>query len=88
MDGMIMVGLSALGTIVGIAVGITSFKRQAQKDGTQEGIISSDITYIKNSIDEVKLKLEESDKRYLDIVERLVVLETQCSLHRRGGNTI
>ena len=75
-----------LGIIIGLASSFFSiifayiaFKRsdndERKKEGKNEGLIISDIGYIKACVDRVEKNLGKVDERYRNIAERLAKLE-------------
>lgn len=47
-----------------------------KKEGKNEGIILSDISYIKASIDRVEKKIEKVDEQYQKVIERITKAES------------
>lgn len=74
---VVLVGL--LASISSIVFAYLAFKRsnkQEQKaDGKTEGVMFSDIGYIKACVDRVEKNLNKVDERYRNIAERLAKLE-------------
>lgn len=85
----IVVGvLGILGTISSICFAYLAFRRNhtsdTKKDGKTEGVLISDIGYIKSSIDRMEGKLDKVETNYQDLLSRLVrVEEAQSSLEKR-----
>lgn len=78
--------VSIIVTIVGLCASLSSitfsflaFKRTEKethlKNGKNEGLILSDIGYIKACVDRVEKNLNNVDERYRDMIERLATLE-------------
>ena len=56
----------------------------AKSEGKQDGTILSELGYLKSSMDDIKLRLSDQDKRDRDYIGRLVcVEETVKSAHKR-----
>ena len=74
---VILIGLCA--SISSIVFSYLSFKRSDKKDheldAKNEGVMFSDIGYIKSCIDRVERNLNTVDERYRNIAERLAKLE-------------
>lgn len=72
-----MVGLCA--SISSIVFALLAFKRSEKQEhrveGKSEGLILSDIGYIKACVDRVEKNLNTVDERYRNIVERLAKVE-------------
>ena len=80
--------ISVLGTISSILFAYLAFKRsnkQEHKDeGKNEGVMLSEIGYIKSSIDRIEKSLNHLEERYTDLSNRLVkVEESTKNAHKR-----
>ena len=73
----VLIGLFT--ALTGFAFAYFAFKRNDKTDheskGKAEGVILSDIGYIKSCIDRVEKNLSAVDERYRNILERLAKLE-------------
>ena len=82
MDFSVFIGI--LGTIIGIGGAIIGFTRNTRNDGKDSGKeigqILADVGYIKSTITEIKEKVDRQDKRHIDIVTKLTVLDTFRSM--------
>lgn len=85
----IVVGvIGIIGTLSSIGFAYLAFKRNhmvdTKKDGKSEGVLISDIGYIKSSIDRMEGKLDKVETNYQDLLSRLIrVEEAQSSLEKR-----
>ncbi len=85
----IVVGvIGIVGTISSICFAFLAFRRNqthdTKKDAKSEGVIISDIGYIKSSIDRMEGKLDKVETNYQDLLSRLIrVEEEQNSLEKR-----
>ena len=85
----IVVGvLGILGTISSICFAYLAFRRNhtsdTKKDGKTEGVLISDIGYIKSSIDRMEGQLGKVEPNDQDLLSRLVrVEEAQSSLEKQ-----
>ena len=79
--------ISVLGTISSILFAYLAFKRsnkQEHKDEGNEGVMLSEIGYIKSSIDRIEKSLNHLEERYTDLSNRLVkVEESTKNAHKR-----
>lgn len=80
--------ISILGTLSSIVFAYLAFKRNNEADdkneGKSQGVIISDIGYIKSSIDRMERSLEKVEDRYHDLLNRLVKVEqSNASAHKR-----
>ena len=85
----IVVGVIGLiGTISSVSFAYLAFIRNrttdTKRDAKTEGVLISDIGYIKSSIDRMEGKLDKVETNYQDLLSRLVrVEEAQSSLEKR-----
>ncbi len=72
-----MIGLAA--SISSIVFAILAFKRSEKQEhkteGKSEGLILSDVGYIKACVDRMEKNLTSVDERYRNVLERLVKVE-------------
>ena len=71
--------ISVIGNISSITFAYFAFKRNTlndkQQESKNEGIVISDIGYIKACVDRVEKNLTKVDERYRNILERLAKVE-------------
>ena len=85
----IVVGVIGLiGTLSSICFAYLAFRRNhtvdTKKDGKAEGVLISDIGYIKSSIDRMEGKLDKVEAIYHDLLSRLIrVEEAQNALEKQ-----
>lgn len=87
MDSLSFV-LSAIFGIGGLIFGIISAVRNKKTDDTKEakedGIILTELGYIKSGVDDIKHKQEEQEKQNLDFVRHLTAVEESTKqAHKR-----
>lgn len=80
--------LSAIFGIGGIVFGIISAVRNKKTDDTKEakedGIILTELGYIKSGVDDIKRKQEKQDTHNLDFVKHITVVEESAKqAHKR-----
>ena len=85
---MISIVLSTLFGIGGLVFGIISAVRNKKTDDTKEakedGIVLTELGYIKSGIDDIKHKQFEQDKQNLNFVRELTVVEESTKqAHKR-----
>lgn len=92
--------ISVLGTLSSILFAYLAFKRgerSSHKDeGKNEGVMLSEIGYIKSSIDRIEKSLNHLEERYSELSNRLVKVEestknaqkriTELHEEMKGGN--
>lgn len=78
---IILTIISVLGTVSSIMFAFLAFRRANKKedkqDGRNEGIIMSDIGYIKSSTERIEKRLDKLEIINTDINTRVVVLENE-----------
>ena len=85
----IVVGIiGLLGTLSSICFAYLAFRRNhtvdSKRDGKAEGVLISDIGYIKSSIDRMEGKLDRVETNYQNLLSRLIrVEEAQSSLEKQ-----
>lgn len=89
MDWGYFVGViaSAMAVIFGYIAFARGKKQDTQGEAKQDGIILSEIGYIKANTDEIKSEQKEQRKTNIDIASRLAAVESSAkSAHRRIDN--
>lgn len=75
----ILAFVSFFASVSGIVFAYLAFKRSKEQDnrltGKNEGVMFSDIGYIKACVDRVEKNLNKVDERYRNIAERLAKVE-------------
>lgn len=89
---MIATVLGVFGTVCAIIFGFLAFKRNDKTDNTTEGkkdgIMLTEIGYIKSGVDDIKRKQEKQDEQHIEVVSRLTAVEESAkqSHHRIDGH--
>ncbi len=96
--------IGVLGTFSSIFSAILAFRRNDRGDqkqiGKSEGVLISDVGYIKSSIDRIEKTLDKLEERYSDLDGRLIKVESETNnlgtkfdehirnkhLHGKGGS--
>lgn len=70
------------GTACSILFGFMAFRRNQktdeQQDGRENGTLLTEIGYIKANTDDIKRKQEKQDEQYLELVERMALVESSA----------
>lgn len=79
------------GTICVIVFGYLAFRRNNKNDDTAEGkkdgVLLTEIGYIKSGVDDIKRKQEKEDERHIGVVSRLSAVEASAKqAHHRIDN--
>ena len=73
--------------LIGFGISYATFSRNKTKDdksdGKQDGIMLTEIGYIKSGVDDMKKKMEQSDKRYIDMEKRLSKVEEAMKIYHK-----
>ncbi len=77
--GIVMTIVSLAASVSGIVFAVLAFKRSERQEhrveGKSEGLMLSDIGYIKACVDRMEKNLANIDERYRNMAERLVKAE-------------
>lgn len=84
----IAVVVSVLGGIAGVVFGIVTLFRNKRKDdeagGKRDGIVLTELGYIKSSVDDIKRKQDRQDEQTVNFLRELSeVKESAKSAHKR-----
>lgn len=87
-----LVFISVLGTISSVVFAYLAFsrgkRREDTKSGEHSGTILTEIGYIKTGIDDIRKKQEQEDQRHLEVVSRLVAVESSVKQAQRRLDAI
>lgn len=96
---IIVTALCSLSPIISVVVAIIVARRNKDKsvkdDGQKEGVLQSDVGYIKSGVDRLEKRLDKMDEKEEHMLERLSKVEATVeshignkSIHRitTGGN--
>lgn len=82
-NNVIFVIVGFLASLSSIIFSLLAFKRAEKQDhkieGKSEGLILSDVGYIKACVDRMEKNLTNVDERYRNLIERLVKVEEALS---------
>lgn len=71
-----------VGTACAIVFGYLAFRRNSKTDDTAEGkkdgVLLTEIGYIKSGVDDIKRKQEKEDERHVQVVSRLTAVEASA----------
>lgn len=81
------VDVSILIAILGFALSVGTFfvgrTTAAKTSGQEYGVMLTEIGYIKSGVDDMKKKMEQSDKRYIEMEKRLSKLEEAMKIYHK-----
>ena len=80
--------LALLCTVLGAGLGIAAAQRNRDSDIKSEaktdGVILTEIGYVKSGIDDIKRKQDKQDEQYMKIAERVTAVEASAKqAHKR-----
>ena len=82
---IVLAVLSILGTISSITFAVLAFRRNDRGDhkeaGKNEGVLISDVGYIKSSIDRIEKSIDKLETGLVEVGNRLTKLETEVHDH-------
>lgn len=82
----VVVGLlcSMLGVLCTLAAKKRSERKDAAEEGKADGVILTELGYIKSGIDDVKRKQERTDSQYVELITRVTAVEASTrQAHKR-----
>ncbi len=81
------IDLNLLTAAVGMALSVGTFfigrMTAAKTSGQEYGVMLTEIGYIKSGVDDMKKKMEQSDKRYIDMEKRLSKVEEAMKIYHK-----
>ena len=82
MDISVLIGVCGFALSVGtFFIGRTT---AAKSSGQEYGVMLTEIGYIKSGVDDMKKKMEQSDRRYVELAERVTALEEAAKIYHGG----
>ena len=82
-----MVDITVLIAVGGILLSAATFfigrVTAAKSDGQEYGVMLTEIGYIKSGVDDMKKKMEQSDKRYIEMEKRLSKVEEAMKIYHK-----
>ena len=87
---IIFAALAALSPIVSVVVAIIVARRNKDKDTKQdaekEGVLQSDVGYIKSGVDRLEKRLDKIDEKQDSFSQRLTTVEIRLDEHVKDNN--
>ena len=80
---IILAGLGGISTVLAIVATILNFRRNSKNEGEVSGALLADITYIKNSIDELRRDQRDMFTKLSALSERIAFCESATDAMRR-----
>ena len=83
--------IGIVGTLSGIIFAVIAYKRNNKTDneskGKENGMMMTEIGYIKSGVDDIKRKQERQEEHHIEVISRLTTVEesTKSAHHRIDG---
>ena len=77
--------IAVIGCLLSVGTFFVGRMTAAKTSGQADGELKSDVKYIKSSVDDLKNKMNQSDKRYIDLEKRVTALEEAVRIYHNGG---
>lgn len=71
--------ISLIGLVVTVGGFYVGRMSVSKKDGEKDGVVLTEIGYIKSGIDDIKQWQRDEERQRIDMQERLVILETKVT---------
>ena len=85
------IDITVLIAVLGCAVSVAAFfigrVTAAKTSGQEYGVMLTEIGYIKSGVDDMKKKMEQSDKRYIEMEKRLSKVEEAMKIYHKEEMT-
>jgi len=83
------IDITVLIAFLGFALSVGTFFigriTAAKTSGQEYGVMLTEIGYIKSGVDDMKKKMEQSDKRYIEMEKRLSKVEEVVRIYHKEG---
>ena len=81
------IDIAVLIAVLGFALSVGTFFigriTAAKTSGQEYGVMLTEIGYIKSGVDDMKKKMEQSDKRYIEMEKRLSKVEEAMKIYHK-----
>lgn len=77
--------IGAVGLLLSIVTFIVGRMTAAKNSGQEYGVMLTEIGYIKSGVDDMKKKMEQSERRYIELAERVTKIEETVRIYHREG---
>lgn len=72
------------GLIISFICLVITFSKNIKRSGENDGMIMSELGYIKATSDDIKKKVEQSEQRHIEMTQKIALLEASVSsAHKR-----
>lgn len=77
--------ISIAGLCFTVAAFIIGRMTAAKNSGQEYGVMLTEIGYIKSGVDDMKKKMEQSERRYIELAERVTKIEEVVRIYHLEG---
>ena len=82
--GVLGAVVGALGVVFGLVTALRNKKTDDKTEGEKDGVVLTELGYIKKGIDGIEKRLERQERQYIDVVRQLTeVKDSAKQAHRR-----
>ena len=82
--GVLGAVIGVLGVVFGLATAIRNKQTDDKTEGEKDGVVLTELGYIKKGIDGIEKRLERQERQYIDVVRQLTeVKDSAKQAHRR-----
>ena len=82
--GVLGAVVGALGVVFGLVTALRNKKTDDKSEGEKDGVVLTELGYIKKGIDGIEKRLERQERQYIDVVRQLTeVKDSAKQAHRR-----
>jgi len=85
MEADISILIGILGAALSVGTFFVGRLTAAKNSGQEYGVMLTEIGYIKSGVDDMKKKMEQSDRRYFELAERVTAIEEMVRIYHSGG---
>lgn len=82
--GIIGAVVGVAGVVFGLITALRNKKNDDKAEGKYDGVLATDVGYIKKGIDGIERRLEKQESQYIDILKHLTEVEVSTKqAHKR-----
>lgn len=82
--GFVGICTGVLGTICALVVAFRGKKKDDKKEGKEDGVVLTELGYIKKGIDGIEHRLEKQETQYVDVMTQLTDVKASAKqAHKR-----
>lgn len=83
-EAIIGIVVGAAGTVFGCVSFFRNKKSDDEEEGKKNGVVLTELGYIKSGVDDIKRKQERQDEQHVEVISRLTAVEASAKqAHKR-----